>query len=58
MAPVASVLASSNRHVAPGQPVTHDAGTDDGGQQEGSTESLSYSTSGHSTPLRPASRHE
>ena len=32
------------------QPVAHDAGADDGRQQEGRPERFSYSTPGHSTP--------
>ena len=45
-----------DRDVSPGQPFAHDAGADHGGQQEGRPEGLSYSTPGHSTPLRPVSR--
>jgi hypothetical protein len=42
-----------DRNNTSAQSFTHNARSDDGGQEEGRTESLSYSTSGHSTPSTP-----
>ena len=47
----ASTSEQGDRDIPPGQALSHDAGTDHGGQQEGRPESLSYSTPAHSTPL-------
>jgi hypothetical protein len=44
------VCEERDRGVSAGEPIAHDAGSDNGGEQQGRPERLSYSTPGHITP--------